>query len=185
LRSKGPLPPSKPDISGVVFEFSGGNGDRYLFPKFSILEYGPAQGHLIASFLIVRKGSASDSPSYDPALDYYQPITIRLFANQHRQLDALQKVVAPPDEVRRYMDDIMENMTRAEYVLLAMRLPKEPEQASIEKEGSAENNDQLDNQVLWGTTTSTPVAIVKPTKRLLTEEEKYQNFITSVAATES
>jgi len=83
------------------------------------------------------------------------------------------------------MDDIMDNMTRAEYVLLAMRLPKEPEQASIEKEGSAENMDQADSQVLWGTTNSTPVAIVKPTKRLLTEEEKYQNFITSVAATES
>ncbi|TVY90628.1 hypothetical protein LAWI1_G003839 [Lachnellula willkommii] len=180
LRSKGPLP-SKPDISGVVFEFTGGTGDRYLFPKFSILEYLP-QGQVIASFLIVRKGSTSDSPAYDPALDYYQPITIRLYAHQGRQLEALQKIVAPADEVRRYMDDIMDNMTRAEYVLLAMRLPKEPEQPSPEKESSAENIEQVDNQVLWAKTNPTPVAVVKPAKRLLTEDEKYQSFITSVAA---
>ena len=182
LRSKGPLP-SKPDISGVVFEFTGGTGDRYLFPKFSILEYLP-QGQVIASFLIVRKGSTSDSPAYDPALDYYQPITIRLYAHQGRQLEALQKIVAPGDEVRRYMDDIMDNMTRAEYVLLAMRLPKDTEQPSSEKDDSAENTELVDNQVLWATTNPTPVPVVKPAKRLLTEEEKYQSFITSVAASE-
>ncbi|KFY82606.1 hypothetical protein V500_10435 [Pseudogymnoascus sp. VKM F-4518 (FW-2643)] len=40
LRSKGPVN-SKPELSCVVFEFVGGNGDRYLFPKYSILEYVP------------------------------------------------------------------------------------------------------------------------------------------------
>ncbi|KAF4631842.1 hypothetical protein G7Y89_g6292 [Cudoniella acicularis] len=175
LRSKGPVPSSKPDISGVVFEFTGGSGDRFLFPKFSILDYRP-QGEVIASFLIVRKGSASDSPSYDPTLDYYQPITIRLYAHQGRQLEALQKVVAPQDEVRRYMDDIMDNMTRAEYVLLAMRLPKDVEQPQPEKDDSTPKTDQVDNQVLWATTNPTPVAKVKPAKRLLTEEEKIPIF---------
>ncbi|TVY67518.1 hypothetical protein LSUE1_G007092, partial [Lachnellula suecica] len=180
-----PKPTPSFAFKGPVFEFTGGTGDRYLFPKFSILEYLP-QGQVIASFLIVRKGSASDSSAYDPALDYYQPITIRLYAHQGRQLDALQKVVAPPDEVRRYMDDIMDNMTRAEYVLLAMRLPKDIEPPS-EKESLAEKADQGDVPVLWGSTTvSTPVAtLVRPMKRLLTEEEKYQSFITSVAATEA
>ncbi|KAH8669624.1 hypothetical protein BGZ60DRAFT_450862 [Tricladium varicosporioides] len=181
LRSKGPLPPSKPDISGVVFEFTGGSGDRFLFPKFSILEYLP-QGQVIASFLIVRKGSAADSPYYDATLDYYQPITIRLYAHQGRQLEALQKVVAPQEEVRRYMDDIMDNMTRAEYVLLAMRLPKDVEPTPTEKEDPPMRTDQVDNQVLWATTNPTPVVKPpKPAKRLLTEEEKYQSFIHSVA----
>lgn len=83
------------------------------------------------------------------------------------------------------MDDIMDNMTRAEYVLLAMRLPKDIEQPSAEKENSVENNEQADTPVLWATTNPTPVAVVKPAKRLLTEEEKYQSFITSVAATET
>ncbi|KAI9641048.1 hypothetical protein NHQ30_010476 [Ciborinia camelliae] len=187
LRSKGPVAPPKPDISGVVFEFHGGNGDRYLFPKYSILDYLPG-GHVIASFLIVRKGSSSDSPSYDPQLDYYQPVTIRLYTHQGKQLDSLQRVVASPDEVRRYMDDIMDNMTRAEYVLLAMRLPKDSES---EKEGTPTNSsdqpetnaDNNPNLPLWQTTNAPPpppVAKLPPTKRLLTEDEKYQSFITTV-----
>ncbi|ESZ97233.1 hypothetical protein SBOR_2356 [Sclerotinia borealis F-4128] len=187
LRSKGPVAPPKPDISGVVFEFNGGNGDRYLFPKYSILDYLPG-GQVIASFLIARKGSSSDSRSYDPQLDYYQPVTMRLYAHQGKQLDSLQKVVASPDEVRRYMDDIMDNMTRAEYVLLAMRLPKNSEP---EKEGTpTSSSDQLEmdannsNLPHWQTTNEPPpppVARIPPSKRLLTEEEKYQSFITSVS----
>ncbi len=185
LRSKGPVPSSKPDITGVVFEFPGGSGDRFRFPKFSILEYLP-QGQVIASFLIVRKGSSSDSPAYDPDLDYYQPITIRLYAHQGRQLEALQKIVAPPDEVRRYMDDIMDHATRAEYVLLAMRLPKDKEQspaaADKEQEEEAEKLAQIASNLQWPTTTSTPVQKMKPPKRLATEAEKYQSFIAGVAA---
>jgi hypothetical protein len=182
LRSKGPLPPTKPDISGVVFEFTGGSGDRFLFPKFSILEYLPG-GQVIASFLIVRKGSSSDSPSYDPDLDYYQPITIRLYAHQGRQLDALQKVVAPQDEVRRYMDEIMDKATRAEYVLLAMRLPRDTEQAPVvDKDEEAEKASQMDINPLWPTTIPTPIQKAKPVKKVPTEEESHQAFINSVAA---
>jgi hypothetical protein len=186
LRSKGPLPSSKPDISGVVFEFSGGNGDRYLFPKNSILEDLPG-GQVVASFLIVRRGSSSDSHIYDPAMDYYQPITIRLYAHQGRQLDALKKVVNPQEEVRRYMDHIMDNTTRAEYVLLAMRLPRDSEQTPpTEMDIDTGRTEPMDNQVLWPTTHPTPlapVAKVKPAPRLLTEDEKHRNFIASVAAT--
>ncbi|PQE08954.1 translation elongation factor G2 protein [Rutstroemia sp. NJR-2017a WRK4] len=189
LRSKGPVAPPKPDISGIVFEFAGGNGDRFLFPKYSILDYLP-NGQVIASFLIVRKGSASDSPTYDPQLDYYQPVTIRLYTHQGKQLESLQKVVAPAEEVRRYMDDVMDNMTRAEYVLLAMRLPKDTEATTSDKEDEVvktEKPDGVPNQVLWQTTnpppapTSTPQAAMK-VQRLLTEDEKYQTFITKVAA---
>lgn len=123
LRSKGPPPAPKPDITAVVFDF--GSGDRYLFPKFSILEYLPTPSgqQVVASFLIVRKGSTSEYGG-DPKLDYYQPVTIRLYTHSGRHLENIARVVAPQDEVRRYMDDVMDNMTRAEYVLLAMRLPK-------------------------------------------------------------
>ncbi|KAB5578205.1 hypothetical protein GE09DRAFT_543627 [Coniochaeta sp. 2T2.1] len=149
LRSKGPPPVQAralPDISAVVFEFSGGNGDRYLFPKFSILEYVPVPHgqQVIASFLIVRRGSASEYPVADPALDYYQPVTIRLFTPAGKHLDYLSRVVAPEEEVRRYMNDIMDKMTRAEYILLAMRLPR-PETAREQAEAtSAEDSDALD-----------------------------------------
>lgn len=131
LRSRGPPPaPKLLDVSAVVFEFGGGTGDRYMFPKFSVVEYipmpqGPAEA--VASFLIVRKGSASEYGG-DPDLDYYQPITVRLqvspLSNSQKLLDYLAKVVAPVDEVTRYMDNIMSSMTRAEFVLLAMRLPR-------------------------------------------------------------
>lgn len=181
LRSKGPVPQSKPDITAVVFEFIGGSGDRYLFPKYSILDYHPG-GQVIASFLIVRKGSGAESKKYDPALDYYQPITIRLYTHQGRQLDSLAKVVAPQDEVRKYMDDIMDNMTRAEYVLLAMRLPREVEQPAEEEDTPAQVQ-QPSNQVLWTTSANPPQPIKqKPVKKPLTEGEQYQTFITSIAS---
>ncbi|KAK5657435.1 hypothetical protein OQA88_3007 [Cercophora sp. LCS_1] len=175
LRSKGPPPPPKPDISAVVFEFVGGSGDRFLFPKFSILEYLPtaAGQQVIASFLIVRKGSKGEYPMADPDLDYYQPVTIRLFTPLGRHLENLARVVAPQDEVRRYMDDIMDTMMRAEYILLAMRLPradaKETEEGK-EKEDQPNGNGKLPlapaeptpeprahpTAVLWGTTKKQP-----------------------------
>ncbi|TPX15322.1 uncharacterized protein E0L32_004599 [Thyridium curvatum] len=197
LRSKGPPPALRTDISAVVFEFAGGSGDRYLFPKFSILDFlQTATGQqVIASFLIVRKGSTSEYGG-DPALDYYQPVTIRLSATTHRHLENLARVVAPPDEVRRYMDNIMDNMTRAEYILLAMRLPrkdKDEKESSTEKEVNGAANKEAEGLqtvphpepmqgVLWtakvSATSTPPLRSVK--KQLLSEEEQYQNFITSV-----
>jgi hypothetical protein len=175
LRSKGPPPPPpKPDISAIVFEFSGGNGDRYLFPKFSILEYVPVpQGQqVIASFLIVRKGSASEYPMADPALDYYQPVTIRLYTPLGRHLDHLSRVVAPEDEVRRYMNDVMDKMTRAEYILLAMRLPR-PDAAREQAEANpSEDTEALDKDkgnrsnkqsgLRWITQTAAATAAARP-----------------------
>jgi len=52
------LPQSQ--TSRVVFEFTVALEIVSFSPKFSILEYLP-QGQVIASFLIVRKGSSSDS----------------------------------------------------------------------------------------------------------------------------
>lgn len=148
LRSKGPPPPPpKPDISAIVFEFAGGTGDRYLFPKFSLLEYVPVPSgqQVLASFLLVRKGSKAEYPMADPLLDYYQPLTIRLFTHAGRHLEHLARVVAPPDEVRRYMDDVMTKMTRAEYILLAMRLPRRDgsEEDDKEKDAKQVNGGQL------------------------------------------
>ncbi|KAK6706162.1 hypothetical protein SNK05_010034 [Fusarium graminearum] len=202
LRSKGPPPALKQDVTAVVFDF--GSGDRYLFPKFSILEYLPtASGqHVIASFLIVRKGSTSEYGG-DPKLDYYQPITIRLLTQTGRQLENLARVVAPQDEVRRYMDDVMDNMTRAEYVLLAMRLPKTSPDG--EKDGTASEEPRTNGStpkpdtaieskaapkpgVLWtskGSSETPPVEgrFSKPARDAEQEAEaKYQRLISQVSA---
>lgn len=202
LRSKGPPPAPKQDITAVVFDF--GSGDRYLFPKFSILEYLPTTSgqQVVASFLIVRKGSTSEYGG-DPKLDYYQPVTIRLFTQTGRQLENLARVVAPQDEVRRYMDDVMDNMTRAEYVLLAMRLPKNSPDG--EKDGTASEEPRTNGStpkpdaatetktapkpgVLWtskGNSGTPPVEgrLSKPARDAEQEAEaKYQRLINQVSA---
>jgi hypothetical protein len=202
LRSKGPPPAPKPDITAVVFDF--GSGDRYLFPKFSILEYLPTTTgqQVVASFLIVRKGSTSEYGG-DPKLDYYQPVTIRLFTPSGRHLENLARVVAPQDEVRRYMDDVMDHMTRAEYVLLAMRLPKASPDG--EKDGTASEEPRTNGStpkpdsaiepkpaakvgVLWtskGNSETPPVErrVSKPARDAEQEAEaRYQRLINQVSA---
>ncbi|KAK6860734.1 hypothetical protein PG995_004370 [Apiospora arundinis] len=192
LRSKGPPPNLKPDISGIVFEFHGGTGDRYLFPKFSILEYQAGGSQVLASFLLVRKGSKSDYGG-DPALDYYQPITIRLQANSGtgKHLENLARVVAPQDEVKRYMDDIMSNMTRAEYILLAMRLPRHDKEDADERAETPKPDQQVrhvqqqpshqaQTEVLWATK-GAKLPPHQAVGKVMGEEEQYQSFIASVS----
>lgn len=188
LRSKGPPPAPKPDIAAVIFDF--GTGDRYLFPKFSILDYPPtATGQqVVASFLIVRKGSTSEYGG-DPKLDYYEPVTIRLYTHLGRHLENLQKVVAPQEEVRRYMDDVMDNMTRAEYVLLAMRLPRtikdgEKDGVVVEEPKTGDSTPKPVNAaeqnppkpgVLWGVkgkSTAPTIDLTKPIQSGLSNEEE-------------
>ncbi|UNI23178.1 hypothetical protein JDV02_009013 [Purpureocillium takamizusanense] len=203
LRSKGPPPAARPDISAVVFDF--GTGDRYLFPKFSILEFLPSSSgqQVVASFLIVRKGSISDYGG-DPTLDFYQPVTMRIQTSSGRHLENLARVVAPQDEVRRYMDDVMDNMTRAEYVLLAMRLPRaEPDDdedglAVVEEPRTGVSTPKSETEseparparlgVLWTTNTNKPPDSSGTIKFRDPEQEaqsKYERLIRSVAAKET
>lgn len=155
-----------------------------MFPKYSILEYsGPSQ--VIASFLIVRKGSQSEYGG-DPALDYYQPVTIRVHSHSGKQLELLARVVAPEEEVRRYMDDIMDNMTRAEYVLLAMQLPRD-DVDGVEDGHTDTPKVDLPNRlsqsgVLWNTKpTSAPAPSQKSVPKAISEDEQYKNFIATVS----
>ncbi|KAI1849112.1 hypothetical protein JX266_005073 [Neoarthrinium moseri] len=190
LRSKGPPPSFKTEYSAIVLEFSGGTGDRYLFPKYSILEYQPGASQVLVSFLIVRKGSKSEYGG-DPALDYYQPMTIRITSPSGKYLEQLARVVAPQDEVRRYMDDVMDNMTRAEYILLAMRLPRpDKEDQTEDRVGTPKVDGQQQPQpqpqpqqgVLW-TTKAAPAKLpsLQPGGKVLGEDEQYQNFIATVS----
>ncbi|EGS22283.1 uncharacterized protein CTHT_0018040 [Thermochaetoides thermophila DSM 1495] len=142
LRSKGPPPPPKPDISAIVVEFVGGNGDRYLFPRYSLLEYKPlppgqSGQQVYASFLIVHRGSQSEYPVADPSRDYWQAITIRLYAPTGDHLEQLQHVVAPREEVLKYFETVKNSMTRGEYILLAWRLRKKQagEESEEEEDG--------------------------------------------------
>ncbi|KAI1827137.1 hypothetical protein F4861DRAFT_536321 [Xylaria intraflava] len=186
LRSKGPPVSTKPDIAAVVLEFAGGTGDRYIFPKYSILEYSADGTQVVASFLIVRKGSKLEYGG-DRALDYYQAVTLRLHSQYPKTLENLARVVAPQDEVQRYMDDVMENMTRAEYVLLAMRLPRaEKEDTSDERPDTPRASEpsyssQLPG-ILWDSRPASAKSTSgKPIARPASEDELYQGFITTVS----
>lgn len=206
IRSKVPMPPLPPpplksDVTQVLFDL--GTGDRYLFPKNSILEYLPATSgqQVVASFLVVRKGN----PEYgaDPDVEYYQPVTMRLSTSSGRHLENLAKVVAPQDEVRRHMDEVMDNKMRAQYALLAMRLPRvvkeegaeDEEEVKKKTESSAtpqpqpkapeeEDKKSVKPQVLWMTSAKRERAEVRP--RYVDPEEEaeaqYLKLINSVAA---
>ncbi|KAI4199080.1 MAG: hypothetical protein LQ350_004835 [Teloschistes chrysophthalmus] len=127
-QSSRPKPPMvasyKSDIVSMVFDFTP-NGDRFLFPRFSILEFLPGGMQVLASFLVIRKGSEAMTPGeYNKTTTYYQPVTLRLSAPFARMLEPLARVVAPPDEVKKYMNGIFDKMNRAKPAFLAVRLPK-------------------------------------------------------------
>lgn len=163
VRSKGP-PPIKPDLTAVVFEFTAGSGDRYLFPKYSVLEYLPGGTRVIASFLVVRKGSASDSGAYDPKRDYYQPITMNLSTPHARLLEPLARVVAPLEEVRKHLNDIMDKLPRARDVHLALHLPRAADDTMEDIEEQLDVNGAGGIQAIYAPPNSV-VPILKPSKR--------------------
>ena len=116
----------KPEVNSIVFDF-GGTGDRFSFPRFSILEYVYGGTQVVVSFLVIRRGSAAKPGKYKDTKSYYQPVTMRLSTSHPRILEPLAKIVAPPEEVRRYMDSVFDKMSRAETVFLATRLPRAPD----------------------------------------------------------
>lgn len=134
----------KPEINSIVFDF-GGTGDRFSIPRFSILEYLYGGTQVIMSFLVIRRGSTAKAGKYKDTKSYYQPVTIRLSTPHPRVLQPLAKIVAPPDEVRRYMDSVFDKMTRAETVFLATRLPRAQDAEGPQK---SESIPQPDPQVV-------------------------------------
>ncbi|KAI4143443.1 MAG: hypothetical protein LQ341_002928 [Variospora aurantia] len=123
--------PYKPEVTSMVFEFSS-SGDRYLFPRFSILEFLHGGTQVLASFLIIRKGSAATCAEYNKTTTYYQPVTIRLSTSNPKLFEPLVRVVAPPEEVTKYMNGIFDKMSPAHPAHLVTRLPRAKEDEDTE-----------------------------------------------------
>ena len=132
---------SKMDIHGVVFDF-GGTGDRFSIPRFSILEYLYGGTQVLVSFIVIRRGSTAASGNYKGTMNYYQPVTLRLTTPHPKILEPLARVVAPPDEVRSYMNNYFDRLSPAETVYLATRLPRVSE---AEDGGHQDSADQPGN----------------------------------------
>lgn len=76
-------------------------------------------------------------------------------------LEPLARVVKPQEEVRKWMNDIMDRCTRADYVHLAIRLPK--------PEGAGNDEEDVDVDVRSreesSSTSFTPAGSVVPERR--------------------
>ena len=146
--SKSSYTVQKPEINSIVFDF-GGTGDRFSFPRFSILEYLYGGTQVIVSFLIIRRGNTTKPGKYKDNRNYYQPVTMRLSTPHQRILEPLAKIVAPPDEVRRYMDSVFDRMSPAETVFLATRLPRASDTEGPQKPESVPQPDPQVVQQLY------------------------------------
>lgn len=76
------------------------------------------------------------TPSEANLKEYYQPVTFRIHAPNAKILEPLARVVKPADEVRKYMNEIMDRAERSPDGYLAMQLPHEQAQESLEGEGT-------------------------------------------------
>lgn len=68
--------------------------------------------------------------------EYWQPVTIRVHTSNPRILEPLTRVVKPADEVRKYMNEIMDRAERAPDGFPAFRLPREEAHEAFESEGT-------------------------------------------------
>jgi hypothetical protein len=68
--------------------------------------------------------------------EYWQPVTFRIHAANPRILEPLTRVVKPADEVRKYMNEIMDRAERAPDGFPAFRLPREEAREAFESEGT-------------------------------------------------
>ncbi|KAJ5949181.1 hypothetical protein N7454_000765 [Penicillium verhagenii] len=68
--------------------------------------------------------------------EYWQPVTFRIHATDNRILDPLTRVVKPAEEVRKYMNEIMDRAERAPDGHLAIRLPHEDAREAFEAEST-------------------------------------------------
>ncbi|KAE8152861.1 hypothetical protein BDV25DRAFT_150305 [Aspergillus avenaceus] len=71
------------------------------------------------------KAQPTDKKDDSNLKEYYQPVTFRITSPNPKVLEPLTRVVKSPDEVVKYMNEIMDRAERAPDGFLAYRLPKE------------------------------------------------------------
>lgn len=82
-------------------------------------------------------GTPAESSTAEPKLkEYWQPVTFRIHASQAKSLEPLTRVVKPAEEVRKYMNEIMDRAERAPDGFPAFRLPREEAREVFESEGT-------------------------------------------------
>jgi hypothetical protein len=82
-------------------------------------------------------GTPAGKPASEANLkEYWQPVTFRIHAANPRILEPLTRVVKPAEEVRKYMNEIMDRAERAPDGFPAFRLPYEDSRENFEAEST-------------------------------------------------
>jgi len=157
-------------IKHIVVEFhgEGTSTDRFLFPDYAALDLRYGGLEMMASFLVVRPGSEisaalgegnSDEDTvtavkWKADVEYYQPISISVRANQHRTIETIARAARTLPEVQEHMKKVLETKTRAPVEYLVHQLPRDKGVAGSEvpsaemvdsgvEMGSDEEDDEL------------------------------------------
>jgi hypothetical protein len=117
-----------------------------------------------ASALAEKEGNKNKNNETSTPKEFYQPVTIRIHSSKPNILEPLSRIVKPPAEVRKYMEDVMDRAERAPERFLALRLPR--------VEGGGEGTDVEEPSVNGGTRT--------PGGRNLDDDSGVENSISRV-----
>ncbi|KAL5341286.1 hypothetical protein BJX70DRAFT_359341 [Aspergillus crustosus] len=110
--------------------------------------------------------------------EYYQPITFRIHSTNAKVLEPLARVVKPQDEVRKYMNEIMDRAERAPDGFLAYQLPREQPVEDHELENDKKAGTPIPGSLVNGRSKLSRGRIVgedsdsENADRLLEEEEE-------------
>ena len=137
---------SKPGLTAVAFDINGGNGDRYLLPKYATVKYSAGNTQVRLTFLATRYGrDAAKTTKFVPDVEYYQSMEVQLTSPQPRMLEPIGRAVESMEEVQRHNTEIMARARPADRVYLATRLPRPPEE--IEKAAEERNGDETTRDI--------------------------------------
>lgn len=136
-----PPPRMEAIIKHIVIEFhgDGASTDRFLFPDYAALDMKYGGLEMLTSFLVERKGSeiiasygdssveevAAAQAKWKPDVEYFQPVTIMVRANQHRTIETIARAARTLPEVQEHMKKVLETKTRAPVEYLVHQLPRD------------------------------------------------------------
>jgi hypothetical protein len=79
----------------VLIQFNENPNERFLFPKYSILEFSSNLQEVICSFVVLKKKIGEDK-------NYWVPVTLT-FKGDAPTLSVLGRVAEPVEAARRYV----------------------------------------------------------------------------------
>jgi hypothetical protein len=149
-------------IKHIILEFHGDSAttDRFVFPAYAALDMKPGGLEMLTSFFVERKGSdliaavgegnteelAAAQAKWKADVEYYQPVTIMVRANQHKTIETIARAAKTLPEVQSYMRHVLTNKTRAPTEYLVHQLPREKGVAESEMPSA----DPVDSGVEMG-----------------------------------